>query len=53
VECKVAIAPLCIVTATESGVEKFWNDENETSFLKEVLDKMGDIRLMKDFVPLT
>jgi hypothetical protein len=38
VECKVAIAPLSIVTATESGVEEFWHGDNETSILKEALD---------------
>lgn len=54
VECKVAIAPLCIVTVTGSGVEESWHGDNETSFLKEVLDEMGDCRLMKkDFAPLT
>jgi len=54
VECKVAIATLCIVKATESRVEESWHGDNETSLLKEVLDQMGDCRLMKkDFAPLT
>jgi hypothetical protein len=53
VECKVAIAPPCIVTATESGVEESWQDDNETSVLKEFHEQMGDYQLMKkDFAPL-
>ena len=54
VECEVAIASLCIVTVTESGIEEFWHDDNETSVLKEVIDQVVDCRLMKkDFAPLT
>jgi len=48
VECKVAIAPLCIVTATERSVEEFWSGDSEISVLKEVLDEMGFCRLTKN-----
>lgn len=54
VESKVAIAPFCIVTVSENGAEEFWHGDNETSILKEVLDQMGDCRIMKkDFASLT
>jgi hypothetical protein len=54
VECQMTFAPLCIFTATESSVEKYWQSDNETTFLKEILDMLGESWFMKkDFAPPT